>query len=138
MKLKCAVISVCTLSFSVPLAAADQSIAAERPPQTSPDTTVLEKGIKEKLESANLEARAPSPSKASPSRSYLKLVPARSFRHGAHLLQRAAEYRELARTCCTRRTPHPPVAATVKPRSPRSDALPPINWRFRLRKPKGF
>jgi hypothetical protein len=70
-------------AFNVVLAAAAQSIAAERPPQTSPDTTVLEKGIKEKLESANPGARLPSPSKASPSRSHLKLVPARSFRHGA-------------------------------------------------------
>jgi hypothetical protein len=83
MKLKRAVITVCTWTFSVVLAAAAQSVAAERPPQTSPDTTVLEKGIKEKLESANPEARLPSPSKASPSRSHLKLVPARSFRHGA-------------------------------------------------------
>ena len=83
MKLKRAVISVCTWTFSVVLAAAAQSIAAERPPQTSPDTTVLEKGIKEKLESANPDARRPSPSKASPSRSYLKLEPVRSFRHGA-------------------------------------------------------
>jgi hypothetical protein len=85
MKLKRAVISVCTWTFSVVLAAAAQSIAAERPPQTSPDTTVLEKGIKEKLESANPDARRPSPSKASPSRSYLKLEPVRSFRHGARL-----------------------------------------------------
>jgi hypothetical protein len=85
MKLKRAVITVCTWTFSVVLAAAAQSVAAERPPQTSPDTTVLEKGIKEKLESANLDARRPSPSKASPSRSYLKLEPVRSFRHGARL-----------------------------------------------------
>ena len=85
MKLKRAVISVCTWTFSVVLAAAAQSIAAERPPQTSPDTTVLEKGIKEKLESANPDARRPSPSKGSPSRSYLKLEPVRSFRHGARL-----------------------------------------------------
>ena len=84
MKLKRAVISVCTWTFSVVLAAAAQSIAAERPPQTSPDTTVLERGIKEKLESANPDARRPSPSKASPSRSYLKLEPVRSFRHGAY------------------------------------------------------
>ena len=83
MKLRRAVISVCTWTFSVVLAAAAQSIAAERPPQTSPDTTVLEKGIKEKLESANPKARLPSPSKASPSPSHLKLVPAKSFRHGA-------------------------------------------------------
>jgi hypothetical protein len=86
MKLKRAVISVCTWIFSVVLAAAAaQSIAAERPPQTSPDTTVLEKGIKEKLESANPEAGPPSPSKASSSRSYLKLESARSFRRRAHL-----------------------------------------------------
>jgi hypothetical protein len=51
MKLERAGISVCTLVFSVVLAAA-QSSAEERPPQTSPDTTVLDKGMKEKSESA--------------------------------------------------------------------------------------
>ena len=95
MKLKRAVISVCTWTFSVVLAAAAQSIAAERPPQTSPDTTVLEKGIKEKLESANPDARRPSPSarlqpkspsklQALSSRSHIKSKSARSFGHRAH------------------------------------------------------
>jgi hypothetical protein len=83
MKLKRAVSSVCTWTLIVTLANAAQSTAEERLPQTSPDTTVLEKGIKEKLKSANPDARPPSPSKASPSRSYLKLEPVRSFRHGA-------------------------------------------------------
>jgi hypothetical protein len=53
MKLKRTVISVCTWIISVALAAAAQSIAEERPPQSSPDTSALERGIKEKSESAN-------------------------------------------------------------------------------------
>jgi hypothetical protein len=82
MKLKRAVISVCTWVFSVALAAAGQSIAAERPLQTSPDTSVVDKGIKEKLESANPEAGPPSPSKASPSRSHSRTHQRyRSHRH---------------------------------------------------------
>jgi hypothetical protein len=61
MKFKRAVISVCTWVFTVVLAAAAQSIAEERPPQTSPDTSVLEKGIKEKLKSAKSLGRASTP-----------------------------------------------------------------------------
>jgi hypothetical protein len=83
MNLKRAIISVCTGIFSVVLAAS-QSIAAERLPQ-SPDTTVLEKGIKQKLESASPEAKPPSPSKAFSSRSYFKVESTRPFRHRAHL-----------------------------------------------------
>jgi hypothetical protein len=66
MKLKRATLSVCTWIFIVALAAAAQSIAEEGPPQTSPETTVLEKGIKEKLESANPSIPPPqtSPSTA--------------------------------------------------------------------------
>ena len=82
MNLKRAIISVCMGIFSVVLAAS-QSIAAERPPQ-SPDTTVLEKGIKQKLESASPEAKHPSPSKAFSSRSYFKVESTRPFRHRAH------------------------------------------------------
>ena len=69
MKLKRAVISVCTWTFSVLLAAAAQSIAEDRPPQTSPDTTVVDNAIKEKLESASTGAGASSPLKASSSQS---------------------------------------------------------------------
>jgi hypothetical protein len=61
MKFKRAVISVCTWIFTVVLAAAAQSIAEERPPQTSPDTSVLEKGIKGKLKSAKSLGRASTP-----------------------------------------------------------------------------
>lgn len=82
MKLDRAVISVCTLVSSVVFAAA-QSVAAERPSEASPDTTVLEKAIKEKLESANPEARPLSPSKAPQSRSFSKVESAGSFRHRA-------------------------------------------------------
>jgi hypothetical protein len=90
------VISVCMWIFGVMLADAAQGIAEERPPQTSPDTSAVEKGIKEKsesakpsisspqrspdttavdnamkekLESGSTEAGPPSPLKASPSRS---------------------------------------------------------------------
>jgi hypothetical protein len=82
MNLKRAIISVCMGIFSVVLAAS-QSIAAERPPP-SPDTTVLAKGIKQKLESASPEAKPPSPSKAFSSRSYFKVESTRPFRHRAH------------------------------------------------------
>ena len=76
MKLKPAVILVCTWIFSVALAAATaQSIAQESPPQTSPDLTAVENAIKQKLESARpirqqapRDSRLPSNSKASPSR----------------------------------------------------------------------
>jgi hypothetical protein len=84
MNLKRAVISVCTWIFTVALAAAAQGIAEERPPQTSPDTSVVEKGIKEKLESANPEARPPSPSKAFPTQSHSKSESPGSFKHRAH------------------------------------------------------
>src|SRR6476660_5107033 len=79
MKLERALISVCTWVSSVVFAAA---LAAERPSQASPDTTVLEKAIKEKLETANPQAPLP-PSKAAQLRSYSKVQSARSFRHRA-------------------------------------------------------
>jgi hypothetical protein len=82
MNLKRAIISVCMGIFSVVLAVS-QSLAAERLAQ-SPDTTVLEKGIKQKLESASPEAKPPSPSKAFSSRSYFKVESTRPFRHRAH------------------------------------------------------
>ena len=82
MKLKRAIISVCMGIFSVVLAVS-QSLAAERLAQ-SPDTTVLEKGIKQKLESASPEAKPPSPSKAFSSRSYFKVESTMSFKRRAH------------------------------------------------------
>jgi hypothetical protein len=90
MKLKRAVILVCTWIFSVALAAATaQSVAQESPPQTSPDLTAVEKGIKQKSESAGSlkyeahpESRLPSKSKASPSRSHSRTHQRhRSHRH---------------------------------------------------------
>jgi hypothetical protein len=56
------VISVCTWIFCVVLAAAAQSIAEDRPPQTSPDTSDVEKGIKEKSESAKPSISSPQTS----------------------------------------------------------------------------
>jgi len=53
------VISVCTLLFCVVLAAAAQLIAEERPPETSPDTSEVEKGIKQKSESAKPSVSSP-------------------------------------------------------------------------------
>jgi hypothetical protein len=92
MKLKRAVILVCTCIFSAALAAATaQSIAQESPPQTSPDLTAVEKGIKQKSESAGSlkyeahpESRLPSKSKAPPSRSHAKSESAWSSKHQAH------------------------------------------------------
>ncbi len=63
MKIKRAVvISVCTWIFCIVLAAAVQSIAEDRPPQTSPDTSEVEKGIKEKSESAKPSISSPQTS----------------------------------------------------------------------------
>jgi hypothetical protein len=56
------VISFCTWIFCVVLAAAAQSIAEDRPPQTSPDTSEVEKGIKEKSESAKPSISSPQTS----------------------------------------------------------------------------
>jgi len=58
--------SVCTWTLSVVLAAGAQSIAEERPPQTSPDTTVLDNGMKQKLESAKSLGPASTPQQTSP------------------------------------------------------------------------
>jgi hypothetical protein len=52
MKSKRTMILVCTWIFTVARATAAQSIAEERPPQTAPDTTPLDKAMKEKSESA--------------------------------------------------------------------------------------
>jgi hypothetical protein len=54
-------ILVCTWIFTVARAAAAQSIAEERPPQTASDTTPLDKAIKEKSESAKILGRATTP-----------------------------------------------------------------------------
>jgi hypothetical protein len=67
MKLKRAVILVCTWIFSVALAAATaQSIAQESPPQTSPDLTAVEKAIKQKSESARSIKAEETPPQKSP------------------------------------------------------------------------
>jgi hypothetical protein len=57
------VISVCTWIFCVVLAAAAQSIAEDRPPKTSPDTSEVDKAIKKKSESAqpSISPRQTSP-----------------------------------------------------------------------------
>jgi hypothetical protein len=53
MKIERALVSpFCTWIFCVVLAAAAHSIAEDRPPQTSPDTSEVDKAIKEKSESA--------------------------------------------------------------------------------------
>jgi hypothetical protein len=61
MKSKRTMILVCTLIFAVARATAAQSIAEERPPQTAPDTTPLDKAMKEKSESAKIRGRAATP-----------------------------------------------------------------------------
>jgi hypothetical protein len=61
MKSKRTMIFICTWIFAVALATAAQSIAEERPPQTAPDTTSLDKAIKEKSETAKILGRAATP-----------------------------------------------------------------------------
>jgi hypothetical protein len=61
MKSKRTIILVCSWIFTVAPATAAQSIAEERPPQTAPDTTPLDKAMKEKSESAKTSGRAATP-----------------------------------------------------------------------------
>ena len=61
MKSKQTMILVRTWIFTVALATAAQRIAEERPPQTAPDTTSLDKAMKEKSESAKTLGRAATP-----------------------------------------------------------------------------
>jgi hypothetical protein len=56
---------VCTWIFTVAQPTVVQSFAEDRPPQTAPDTTPLDKAMKEKSESAKTLGRA-APRQMSP------------------------------------------------------------------------
>jgi hypothetical protein len=61
MKSKRIMILFCAWIFTVALATAAQSIAEDSRPQTAPDTTSLDKAMKEKSESAKTLGRAATP-----------------------------------------------------------------------------